>query len=246
MSITDGNPTIDPAIITQAVSQGVAQGVQQIQRMNLASEKKESRFQQKVKSLLDTQNIDKDNLSTITDLIDAKAADVQETMQSTAGGVDPKVTYARCSEAIQDALEKYTEGDKQLEKASKDLQTRVEAMIMADPATMQAYQNGVLDKRKIREMSKEAVEVFEKDILDRDSKSKGPAITSGVPGNVAAKAIENAPAGGSIDEITDPGRREAYFKLNALYKRNRIPAEEAHNKAFAMATKQFKKAGSAA
>lgn len=245
MPITDGNPTQN---ITATVDpMAVAQIVRQMQQADAATAQKESRFEKKVKSLLESGNVDKDNLNEITALQRAAMEDLEEKIKSTAGAPDAKQVYARYSEAIQDALEKYTEGDEQLEAASEDLQKRTEKALAADAAVMTNYNNGQLDKRQIKSMAKEVVEKFSKDILKRDQSSKGPAITSGVTGTVANKAIENTSTAGNIDEIVEPHRREAYLKLVGVGQRwGKMKREDAENWAFKHATRAYKKSGSAA
>ena len=246
MPMTDGNPTIDPAVISQAVSQGVAQGVQQIQKMNLAEQKQETRFEKKVKSLLSTENVDKDNLNTIAELIDARAQDAEEKVGSTAGSVDPKQTRSRYLEAIQDSLEKYIEGDEQLESVADDLAARVEKSLANDSAVVSNFNVGHLDKRQIRNKAKEVVELFEKNVLKRDQSAKGITMDTKVSGTAAGAAIENSGTAGSIDDITEPHRRESFRKLNSLFKRSGMKPEVAQSKAFEAATRDFKKQGSAA
>jgi hypothetical protein len=239
MTIKDGNPTQN---ITATVDPyAVAQIVREMQRQDAPPQQKESRFQTKIKNLLDKPDVDKDNLNELKDLVDAKAADLKDELGNAGAPDMVKFTQSRYNDTVTDALDKYIEGDEPLEKSAKLLEYNVSEKLKKDNEFMSSFNQGVVDKRKIATIAKETVEAFSKDVLGRDKSAKGPAITAGVPGTVATKAIENGPPAGSIDEIVEPHRREAYFKYNALLKRTRVTPEEAHNKALAMATKNYKK-----
>lgn len=246
MPMMDGNPDKPQEIVAKVDSMGIAQLVRQLQKQDAAAAPQESRFQKKINSLLSTNTVDKDNLSEITDLMKAALEDQKEELKQAGNQTGAQSTQSRYEDAVSDALEKYTEGDDALEHISEDLHARVIKKLSKDPAVMEKFNRGQLDKRQVTAAAKEVVEDFSKNVLKRDKSAKGPAINSGVPGTAASKAIENSNSAGSIDDITEPHRREAYFKFNALLKRSRVPADKAHEKAYAMATKQYKKAGSAA
>lgn len=244
MSMTDGNPTQN---ITATVDpRAVAQIVHEMQQAQVATQKKESRFQQKINSLLQSGNVDKENLSEIADLTQRAIEDAKEEMKSNSAPDMVRMTQARYNDAISDALDKYIEGDEPLEKSAKLLEYNITEKIKANSSLMDKLNRGELDKRQIGNIAKEVVEAFSKDVLKRDQSPKGPAIKTGVPGTTASQAIENSPVVGSIDEIEAPHRREAYNKFKAMLTRNRVPADKAHEKAFTMATKQYKKQGTAA
>lgn len=247
MAMTDGNPADKPQEIKATVDpMAVAQLVRQMQKQDAASEKKESRFESKIKSLLASGSVDKENLSEITALTQAAVADMKDEIKNESGQNNVQSTQTRYAEAVADALEKYIEGDDQLEETAELLQHKALKKLAADPAVMTKFNAGQLDKQQIRSVAKEVVEEFSKKVLKRDKSSKGPAMNQGVPGAVATQAIENSPPAGSIDDIAEPHRREAYHKLRALYTRNKIAPEEAARKAYAAATKPYKKSGSAA
>jgi len=243
MPMTDGTEKPVQEIKATVDPVAVAQIVRQMQKQE-QSQEKPSRFQSKIKSLLESGGVDKENLKEIQELVDAKAADLEEKMSSGSNNI--QAMQSRYQEAVVDALEKYTEGDEQLEAVSDLLQDKILKKLGKDSDVMAKFNAGQLDKRTVNATAKEIVEDFSKKILKRDKTNKGPAINSGIPGSVANSAIENSPPAGSIDDITEPHRREAYHKLNALFKRNKIAPEEAHKKAFAAATKPYKKSGSAA
>jgi hypothetical protein len=229
--------TVDPKSVAQIVYEMQQRGVQ---------EKKPSRTEQRIKSLLESGNVDKDNLTEITTLQQAAIEDLKDELKASGLQTVTQSRYERTAESIQDALEKYTEGDDQLEECVKDLHRRVEEKIAGDPNLLGKYNRGELDKHQIRTMTKEVVEGFSKSVLKRDKPSKGLSTTSSVPGSVATKAIENAETVGTIDEVEAPHRRAAYNAYNSILKRNKVEPKEAQQKAFAMATKQYKKAGTGA
>lgn len=243
MTMKDGNPaqnitaTVDPY--------AVAQIVREMQKQDAAPQQKESRFQTKIKNLLDKPDVDKDNLNELKDLVDAKAADLRDELGKNGAPDMVSFTRTRYNDTVTDALDKYIEGDEPLEKSAKLLEFNVGEKLKKDTDFMRRLNAGEIDKRQIASIAKEVVDEFSKSVLGRDKSAKGPAIADGVPGSIAAKAIENGPPAGSIDEIAEPHRREAYFKFNALLKRNRVTPEEAHKKAFTMATMNYKKSKTA-
>lgn len=244
MSIQDGESTKN--IVATVDPKSVAQLVYEMQRQGAAQDKKPSRTEARIKSLLESGNVDKDNLTEITTLQQAAIEDLKDELKASGLQTVAQSTYTRTKEAIQDALERYTEGDDQLEECVKDLQRRVEEKIAESPDALAKYNRGDLDKHQIRSMTKEVVESFSKSVLKRDKPSKGISVTGGVSGAAATKAIENAETVGSIDNIEAPHRRAAYNSFNSLLKRNKVDPKEAQQRAFAMATKEYKKAGSAA
>lgn len=247
MPIQDGNPPAQETKVTATVDpNAVAQIVRQMQLQDQAQQKKESRFEAKIKSLLSTEKVDKENLAEITALTQAAVDDLKDELKNKSGESTIQTTQSRYAEAVADALEKYIEGDDQLEETAELLQHKVLKKLAANSEVMAKFNSNQLDKRQISATAKEVVEEFSKKVLKRDKVSKGPAINSQVTGSVASNAIENSPPAGSIDDIVEPHRREAYSKLKSLLTRARVAPEEAHKRAYAMATKQYKRSGSAA
>ncbi len=256
MTIRDGsNPAPAQEIKATVDPVAVAQIVRQMQQADAAKEQKESRFQNKVKSLLASGNVDKDNLAEITALQQAAIDDLKDELTSKNGQTNAEATNARYKEAVSDALDKYIEGDDQLEETAELLEHKVLQKLGKDPQVMAKFNAGQLDRRTISNTAKEVVEEFSKKVLKRDKSSKGPTINSGIPSSVANSAIENSPPAGSIDDIAEPHRREAYFKLKGLFERSirrkqldgtAMTADLAARKAYSMATKQYKKTGTGA
>ena len=246
MAMTDGNPTQEVQEIRE-LKDTVGQIVAQMQRQSAASEKKESRFETKIKSLLSTGTVDKENLAAIADIIEAKAADTKDEVSAKQSQNNVQSMQAKYAEAVSDALEKYIDGDEKLEKKLKTFQFETLENLAADTAVMRKFNAGQLDKHQIKAAAKEVVESYSKEILGRDKGSKGPAMNQGVPGAVASQAIENSPPAGSIDDITEPHRREAYLKLKSAGQRwGKMTPEAADKWAYGHATRPYKKAGSAA
>lgn len=246
MPMTDGNPE-KQEITAKLDPMAVAQLVRQLQKQDQQQAPQESRFQKKVNSLLSSGNVDRENLNEITELVSNAVADLKDDLAKGNNQNGAQNMQSRYADAASDALEKYIEGDDSLEHVADDLHARVMKAMAKDADLMAKFNSNQLDKRQVATFAKEVVEDYSKKVLKRDGKTtKSPAINSGIPGTVANKAIENSNATGSIDDITEPHRREAYFKLNAMFKRNRLTADDAHAKAYAMATKQYKKSGSAA
>lgn len=246
MAIVDGSPA--PQNITATVDPyQVASLVREMQKQDAASQKKESRFQQKINSLLQTGNVDKDNLSEIADLTQRAMDDVKEELKSNAAPDMVKMTQSRYNDMVTDALDKYIEGDDPLEKSAKLLEYNVSEKLKNNRDFMEKFHRGELDKRQIATIAKDVVETFSKDVLKRDQSAKGPAITTGVPSSVANQAIENGPPAGSIDEIVEPHRRESFLKLKSAGQRwGKMTQENAEKWAFKHATRNYKKQGSAA
>jgi len=251
--ITDGtneDKKIVQPIVATVDSMAVAQLVHQL---NKRDEPKKSRFQEKINSLVSSQSIDKENLSEITSLIQSGIDDAKEEWAATAGQNTSQTTLSKYQEAISDALSQYTEGDEDLENAQSFLEANVMKKLAADPAVAKKFASNQLDKQAIKKMAKAEAEDFSKRILKRDKQAKGPAIAAPTSGASAGRPIENSGSAVSMSEIaqqvegipTGP-RREAYFKANALFKRAKMSVADAHNKAYDMAMKQFKKAGSQA
>jgi hypothetical protein len=244
MAIVDGSPnqttnvTIDP--------RSVAQAFHEIQQQQAAAVPRETRVQKKIKSLLESGNVDKDNLAEITDITQKAIEDFKDELKTSSAPDMVKMTNGRYNDVVTDALDKYIEGDKPLETSAKLLEYNISEKLKKDSDFMYALNQGTVDRRKIANTAKEVVESFSKDVLGRDKPSKGPAITSGVSSIAASQAIENGPPAGSIDEIAEPHRRTAYHKFNSLLQRNGVSKEEATRRAFAMATKNYKKSGTAA
>jgi hypothetical protein len=253
MPMTDGNPDTKPVQATlspdaaAAIGLSVAQAVTQLQKQNAASEPKESRFQSKIKSLLSTGTVDKDNLAEITALQQAAIDDLEEKLVSKYSDTTIQSAQSRYAEAVADALEKYIEGDDSLEESAELLQHKALKKLSADPSVMAKFNAGQLDKRSINTIAKEVVEEFSKKVLKRDKTSKGPAMNTGVSSTVASNAIENSGPAGSIDDITEPHRREAFLKLKGIGQRwGKMTPEASEAWAYKHATRQYKKGGTAA
>ena len=245
MTIQDGNQPAAQEIKATIDPVAVAQIVREMQKKD-ADAAKPSRFQSKIQSLLSSGAVDKDNLKEIQELVEAKAADLEDGLKGQSGQSDGQSMQSRYNEAVADALEKYVDGDEQLEEVVDLLQHKALGKLGKDSDVMAKFNSGQVDKRKVNSTVKEIVEEFSKKVLKRDKSAKGPTINQGVQGAVANSAIENSSSAGSIEEIVEPHRREAYHKLNALFKRNKMSPQDAHKKAFEAATRPYKKAGSAA
>jgi hypothetical protein len=244
MPITEGNPTQNITATVDPVA--VAQIVREMQRQDVAGQKKESRFDRKVKSLLESGNVDKENLTEITSLQQAAIEDLKDELKTTGTPDMANMTLTRYNDTLSDAIDKYIEGDEPLEKSAKLLEHNVSEKLKKDPNFMAKFNSGQLDKRQIANAAKEVVESFSKEVLGRDKPGKGVAIGSGITGTAAASAIENAAPTGTIDDIVQPHRREAYFRLNSLFKRHKFSQDDAHKKAYEHAMRPYNKKGSAA
>jgi hypothetical protein len=252
MPMTDGNPEPKQEIVARVDSMQVAQLVHELQKKS--QPEPESRFKQKINSIVAGGGIDQENLSTVTGLIQTALEDHEERLRKGANLNGAQSTQSRYADAVSDAIEKYTEGDEALEKMADHLHGQAMKKLASDSSVIAKFNQGQLDKRQVNAAAKEVVENFSKDILKRDKSSKGPTINQTIPGGLGSKALENSTTAGSINTsreaidqaIPETPRKEAYYKLNAMFLRNRIPKEEAHNRAMAMATKQFKRGGSSA
>jgi hypothetical protein len=251
MPMTDGNPSEQKEVKAVIDPMSVAQLVVQLQKQQAPAQKPESRFNQKINAILAKGGVDEENLSTVADLIKNAGEDLKEEIAKGGNLQGAQSTQARYNDAVADALEKYTEGDDQLEAMGEHFQSLVVKKLNADSTVMAKFNRGELDKRAVTAAAKAVVEEFSKNILKRDQPSKGPAIKTGVPGTSTSKTLEKSGTPANVDSnireqaesITDQHRKESYNKLRALFERNKFSREDAHNKAFEAATKQYSKAG---
>src|ERR1700722_4025366 len=120
MSMIDGNPTQN---ITATVDPtAVAQIVRNLQKQDADAAKaqeKKNLFQNKVKTLLSSDKVDKENLAELTDLIEAKAADLKDELATAQSAPQGQTMLSRYAEAVSDALEPYIDGDDQLAECDK-------------------------------------------------------------------------------------------------------------------------------
>jgi hypothetical protein len=246
MAITDGNPTQN---ITATVDpNAVAQIVRNLQKQDADAAKaqeKKNLFQNKVKSLLSSEKVDKENLAELTDLIEAKAADLRDELGGVNTNSGAQTIQSRYAEAVSDALDPYIGDDEQLGKCDKLLVNNVLEKLGKMPEVVAKFNSGQLDKRQIKSVAKEVVEEFSKDVLKRDIQAKGVNMGTTVSGTVANPAIEND---GPVDNIYDIGtehQRIAAQKYKSLLMRagtinkdgvkTRMSEREANQKAYAMA-----------
>jgi hypothetical protein len=253
--IKDGNPTQN---ITATVDpNAVAQIVRNLQRQDADTAKQQEKknlFQNKVKSLLSSDKVDKENLAELTDLIEAKAADLRDELGGAATTAGGQTIQSRYNEAVSDALEPYIGDDEQLGKCDKLLVNNVFEKLKQMPDVMAKFNAGELDKRQIKGVAKEVVDQFNKDVLKRDTQAKGVKMGGDVSGVAAKEAIENDGAVDNIYEIPTEHQRTAALKFKSFLSRagtvttengskRRMTAQEANQKAYAMAMSYKKGAG---
>jgi hypothetical protein len=255
MPIKDGNPsqnitaTVDPNAVAQIVrtlQKQDADAARQQEKKNL--------FQNKVKSLLSSDKVDKENLAELTDLIEAKAADLKDELGSATTASGAQTIQSRYNEAVADALEPYIGDDEQLGKCDKLLVNNVFEKLKQMPDVVAKFNAGELDKRQIKTIAKEVVETFSKDVLKRDIQAKGVSMGGAVSGAAANSAIENDNTTDSIYEIPTEHQRTAALKLKSFLSRagvvtnddgskRRMSEREANQKAYSMAMSYKKGAG---
>ena len=197
MPITDGNPiptqnitaTVDPMAVAQAVRALQKQDAETAQRAQ-----KKNLFEGKVKSLLSSEKVDKDNLAELTELIDAKAEDLRQEMQERTGTGMQQTIVSRYAEAVDDALSVYIDGDKPLERAAKLLKSEVMDKLATLPDVVAASNRGEVDKRQIKNVAKEIVESYSKEALNRDHQAKGVKLDTSTQGSAVTSTIENGNA----------------------------------------------------
>lgn len=234
MSMTDGNPNT-VHIAPESVS-AIIQGIQRTNAEAAKTQDKKSRFQEKVKSLLGSEKVDKDNLGELQDLIEAKAQDLKEEFTNTLPANPVQNMLSRYQEAVQDALEPYIDGDEQLEKCDKLLAGNVLELLGKNVDVMTKFNAGQLDRRQIKNAVKEVVEAFSKDVLKRDIQAKGVNLGNTAPGTVANADVENNVATDSIYDIPAQHQRTAAVKFKSfLMRTTKMSDGDAGKKAYAMA-----------
>jgi hypothetical protein len=247
MTMTDGNPSEQKEVRATIDAHEVARAYNELRKAEEKPAAPKSFFKEKINSILQDKNVDADNLNTIADLIEKHGEDLKQEFQKTANVAGGQSMQGRYQEAVSDALEKYTEGDDDLEGASEYLHSKIMSKLAKDPSIVQKFNSGVLDKQSIKAIAKAEVEAHSKNVLKRDKSSKGVTMASNVPGSQGHKAIESSESAGNISDIKEEPRRIAAQKFHSLLKRTgKYNAVEANNKALAMGVREFKRSGSQA
>jgi hypothetical protein len=234
--INDANPTnITATVDPMAVAQAVRQLQKQDAETARASERK-NLFQNKVKSLLSNEKVDKDNLAELTDLIDAKAQDLMQEWQDKQGSSGQQNIVSRYAEAVDDALSVYIDGDKPLERAAKVLKSEIMEKLSKTPDVVAASNRGEVDKRAIKNAAKEIVDSYSKEALQRDKQAKGVNLGTATQGTTFEGGIENGDLVASIEEIPTDFQRIAAKKFRSyLMTKQKMSVQDASKKAYDMA-----------